>query len=195
MTPHPPQRPILLPFDGKQPTFGADVFVAPGAAIVGDVRLGDRVSIWYGCVLRGDVNYLEVGADSNVQDGTVFHGLLCEWPVIVGKRVSIGHSAMIHGAVIEDDVLIGIGARVLDGAKVGAYSIIAAGAVVREGMVVPPRSLVVGLPAVVKRQVTGAEIERITRTPGRYARLAAEHRAAIRASCGEDPLDWTRRPS
>ena len=189
------QRPIILPYAGKRPTFGRDVFVAPGASVVGDVRLGDRVSIWYGCVLRGDVNFLEVGADSNVQDGTVFHGLLGEWPVVVGKRVSIGHSATIHGATIEDDVLVGIGARVLDGAKVGAMSLIAAGCVVREGMVVPPRSLVVGLPGVVKRPLTDNEIERITRTPGRYATLAAEHRAAIRAATGEDPFDWTIRPA
>lgn len=174
-------HPFLLPFGGKAPVLGPDVFVAPTAAVIGDVTLGARVSIWYGCVLRGDVHSIAVGDDSNVQDGVVMHGTLGEWPVVVGRRVSIGHSATIHGCVLEDDVLIGIGARVLDGARIGAGSLVAAGALVREGTIVPPRSLVVGVPAVVKRELNEREIEIVRRTPGRYQELARAHGELVRA--------------
>lgn len=166
-------HPFVLSHHGKTPRFGSDVFVAPTAAIIGDVEIGARASIWYGAVVRGDVHRIEIGDDTNVQDGVVVHGTLGEWPVVIGKRVSIGHSATVHGATIEDDVLVGIGARVLDGSRIGSFSLVAAGAVVREGTVVPPRSLVVGVPAVVRRQVTEREIEIIQRTPGRYRDLAA----------------------
>lgn len=181
-------RALVLPHGDKTPAFGRDVFLAPNCTVVGDVTLGDGVSIWYGTILRGDVNTITIGEDSNVQDATVFHGTLGEWPVVLGARVSIGHSAMVHGAVIEDDALVGIGARVLDGARVGRFSLIAAGAVVREGMVVPERSLVVGVPGVVKRTLTDNELERITRTPGRYRKLAATTRAACLAAGHEDPF-------
>lgn len=181
-------RALVLPHGPHAPRFGRDVFVAPTAAVVGAVELGDRVSIWFSAVVRGDVFPIRIGADSNVQDGAVLHGTLGEWPVVVGERVSIGHCAMVHGCVLEDDVLVGIGARVLDGAKVGKLSLIAAGAVVREGMVVPPRSLVIGVPGVVKRALTDGEVERILRTPGRYVKLAADTRAACLAAGHEDPF-------
>jgi carbonic anhydrase/acetyltransferase-like protein (isoleucine patch superfamily) len=178
-------RAWILPHGDEAPRFGAEVFVAPTAVVVGDVELGDRVSVWWGAVLRGDVHSIRVGADSNVQDGTVLHGTLGEWPVVIGARVSIGHQATVHGAVVEDDCLIGIGARVLDGARIGAGSLVAAGALVREGMQVPPRSLVVGVPAVVKRELTERELELIRRTPPRYAKLAADARRALAARSGE----------
>ncbi len=181
-------RALVLPHRDAAPTFGADVFLAPNATIVGDVVLGDRVSIWYAAVVRGDVSRIEIGADSNVQDGAIFHGTLGEWPVVLGARVSVGHAAMIHGSTIEDDVLIGIGARVLDGTRIGRFSLIGAGTVVREGMEVPERSLVVGVPGVVKRRLTDAEVERITRTPPRYRKLASDTRAACLAAGHEDPF-------
>ena len=181
-------RALVLPHLDRSPSFGAEVFLAPNAVVVGDVRLGDRVSVWYGAILRGDVHTIEIGTDSNVQDGAVFHGTLGEWPVRLGQRVSVGHHATIHGAVVEDDVLVGIGARLLDGVRIGRYSLVAAGAVVREGTQVPERSLVVGVPAVVKRPLTDAEIERITRTPGRYRKLALDTRAACLAAGQEDPF-------
>jgi carbonic anhydrase/acetyltransferase-like protein (isoleucine patch superfamily) len=171
---------LVLPYGDKQPVFGADVFLAPTSAVIGDVVIGARVSIWYGAVLRGDVHSIRIGADTNIQDAVVVHGTLDEWPVIVGERVSVGHSATLHGCVIEDDVLVGIGARVLDGVVVGAGSLIAAGALVREGTIVPPHSLVVGVPAVVKRRLTEREAELIRRTPERYRELARRH-AAITA--------------
>jgi carbonic anhydrase/acetyltransferase-like protein (isoleucine patch superfamily) len=164
------------------------VFLAPNASVVGDVTLGDRVSIWYAAVVRGDVHRISIGADSNVQDGSVIHGTLDEWPVVIGERVSIGHSATVHGATLEDDVLIGIGARVLDGARIGAFSLVAAGALVREGMIVPPRSLVAGVPGVIKRALSERELEIIRRTPGRYRDLAARSRAACLASGMPDPF-------
>lgn len=181
-------RALVLPYGGKPPTFAVGVFLAPTAAVIGDVELGPRASIWYGATIRGDVNRVRIGADSNVQDGVVMHGTLGEWPVLVGERVSIGHHATVHGCVLEDDVLVGIGARVLDGARVGALSLIAAGALVREGFVVPPRSLVVGVPGVVKRELTEREIELIRRTPGRYRQLALDTRAACIAAGHEDPF-------
>ncbi len=166
---------IVLPYLGCSPRFGRDAFVAPTAVVIGDVELGVNASVWYGAVLRGDVHSVRIGDDSNVQDGAVLHGTLGEFPVIVGARVSIGHQATVHGATLEDDVLIGIGARILDGARIGAWSLVAAGSVVREGMVVPPRSLVAGVPAFVKRELNERELEIVRRTPERYRVLAAEH--------------------
>ena len=178
---------LVLPYNGVSPQFGQDVFLAPNCTIVGDVELGDRVSVWYGVILRGDVHSIRVGEDSNIQDGAIFHGTYQAWPVRLGRRVSIGHAAMVHGSVIEDDVLIGIGARLLDGAKIGSYSLVAAGAVVREGVTIPPRSLVTGVPGRVKRQLTDAEIERIKTTPKYYNQYARDTRAACLEAGHADP--------
>jgi carbonic anhydrase/acetyltransferase-like protein (isoleucine patch superfamily) len=171
---------LILPFGEKTPVLGADVFLAPSSTVLGDVTLGARVSVWYGCVLRGDVNAIRVGDDSNIQDAVVMHGTLGEWPVVVGERVSVGHGAVLHGCTVEDDCLIGIGARVLDGAVIGKGSLVAAGALVREGMQVPPNSLVAGVPAVVKRPLTDREVEVVNRTPGRYRDLARRHAEIIK---------------
>jgi carbonic anhydrase/acetyltransferase-like protein (isoleucine patch superfamily) len=181
-------RALILPYAGRCPRFAPEVFLAPTAAVIGDVALGPRVSVWYAAILRGDVHAVEVGADSNLQDGVVVHGTLGEFPVVVGARVSIGHHATLHGCTIEDDVLIGIGARILDGARIGALSLVAAGAVVREGMLVPPRSLVAGVPGAVKRALTEREVEVVRRTPGRYLELARATRAACLAAGHEDPF-------
>jgi carbonic anhydrase/acetyltransferase-like protein (isoleucine patch superfamily) len=181
-------RALVLPYAGVRPRFEPEVFLAPSCSVVGDVRLARGVSVWYTVVLRGDVHTIEIGPDSNVQDGAVLHGTLGEWPVVVGARVSIGHHATVHGCTIADDVLVGIGARILDGARIGSHSLIAAGALVREGEVVPPRSLVVGVPGVVKRELTERELELIRRTPPRYRKLALETRAACLAAGHEDPF-------
>lgn len=170
---------LVLPYGDKWPILAADVFLAPTCAVIGDVEIGPRASIWYGTVVRGDVHSIRIGADSNVQDGAVLHGTLGEWPVRIGERVSIGHSATVHGCTIEDDVLVGIGARILDGAHIGQGSLIAAGALVLEGLVVPPNSLVMGAPALVRRGVSAREIELIRRTPGRYRDLARGHLEAL----------------
>lgn len=170
---------LVLPYDGHAPELGEDVFLAPGAKVIGQAQLGDRVSIWYNAVIRADVHWIKIGADSNIQDGAVLHGQKGEFPVELGERVSVGHQATVHGAVIEHDCLIGIGARVLDGARVGHHSLVAAGAVVREGMQIPPRSLVVGVPAAVKRELSERELEIISRTPVRYREYAQITRRAL----------------
>lgn len=181
-------RALILPYAGRLPRFGVGAFVAPTASVIGEVELGARASVWYAAVVRGDVNAIRIGAESNVQDGAVLHGTLGEWPVLVGERVSIGHQATLHGCVVEDGALIGIGARVLDGARIGAESLVAAGALVREGMVVPPRSLVVGVPGVVKRELNERELEIVRRTSGRYLKLAEDTRAACIAAGYPDPF-------
>ncbi|MBM3991082.1 MAG: gamma carbonic anhydrase family protein [Planctomycetes bacterium] len=179
---------LVLPYGPHAPRCAPGVFLAPSCSLVGDVELGPRVSIWYAAVVRGDVNSIRIGAESNVQDGAVLHGTLGEWPVVVGARVSIGHHATLHGCVVEDGALIGIGARVLDGARIGAEALVAAGALVREGMRVPPRSLVVGVPGVVKRELTERELEIVRRTSGRYTKLALDTRAACLAAGHADPF-------
>lgn len=179
---------LVLPFAGSEPQFASSVFVAPGASVIGDVTCGDRVSIWYSAVIRGDVNSITIGADSNIQDGAVLHGTLGEWPVIVGERVSIGHRATVHGCILEDDVLIGIGATVLDGARIGRGSLIGAGALVREGAQIPPNSLVVGVPGKVRRELSARETEVIRRTPGRYRDLAQTTREACLNAGHADPF-------
>lgn len=170
---------LILPFDGHRPSLGRDVFLAPGASLIGRVSLGDGASVWYGAVLRGDVHSITVGARSNIQDGAVLHGTLDEWPVELGCEVSVGHHATVHGAVVEDGALIGIGARILDGSRVGAGALVAAGALVREGMQVPPHSLVVGVPGVIKRELNAREREVVARTPGRYLELALRARLSL----------------
>ncbi len=178
----------VLPYRGFRPQFGDEVFLASTAAVIGRVKLGARASVWYSAVVRGDVHSIEIGEETNVQDGAVLHGTLDEFPVSVGARVSIGHNATVHGATIEDDCLIGIGASVLDGARIGAGSLVAAGALVREGVEIPPRSLVVGVPGIVKRELTDAEVELVKRTPPRYRKLALEARAAYLAAGEPDPF-------
>ncbi len=135
----------LKRFLDKPPSIHPSAYVHPSAVVCGDVRLGKNCSIWPTSVLRGDINYIEVGEGSNVQDGTIVH-LADDHPVVIGKYVTIGHKAMIHACTIEDECLIGMGAIILDGARIGRQSIIGAGALVTEGMVVPEGSMVLGLP-------------------------------------------------
>jgi carbonic anhydrase/acetyltransferase-like protein (isoleucine patch superfamily) len=150
--------------------------VHPSAIVLGDVTLGARVSIWPTAVLRGDSDVIVVGDESNVQDGTVIHadeGV----PTHIGKRVGIGHRAIVHGATIEDDVLIAMGAILLNGSRVGSGSIIAAGAVLTEGKRIPENSLVIGVPGRIVRQTTSEERERIKKTVDAYLELAQQHRS------------------
>jgi len=150
-------------------------FIHPTAVILGDVTLGKRVSVWPTAVLRGDSDVIVIGDDSNVQDGTVIHadeGV----PTHVGKRVGIGHRAIVHGATIDDDVLIAMGAVILNGAHIGSGSIIGAGAVVTEGKRIPENSLVIGVPGRIVRQTTIEERERIKKTVEAYLELSEQHR-------------------
>ena len=150
-------------------------FIHDDATVLGDVVLGDRVSVWPTAVIRGDTARITIGDDSNVQDGTIVH-VDHDVPTTIGKRVAIGHRAIVHGATVEDDCLIAMGAILLNHVHVGSGSIIGAGAVCKEGMVIPPRSLVLGVPGRVVRQTTDEEVERIRRTVESYLDLQVRHR-------------------
>jgi carbonic anhydrase/acetyltransferase-like protein (isoleucine patch superfamily) len=162
---------------GKSPTIAPSAWVAPGAHVIADVRLGEGVSIWYAAVLRGDLDSISFGANSNFQDGCVAH-TDPGFPVTVGRGVSVGHRAVLHGCTVSDDALIGMGAVVLNGAVVGSGSLVAAGTVVLEGAVIPPNSLVAGVPGKVRRETTEAERAHIRANAQGYAALRDAHAAA-----------------
>lgn len=166
---------IFRRYLGAVPSVADDVFLAPGAAIIGDVTLGPQSSVWFGCVLRGDVNRIVVGARSNLQDGTVVH-LGDDDPTIIGEDVVVGHRAVVHGCTIEDGCLIGIQATILDGARIGRGSVIGAGAVVTAGAVIPPRSLVLGTPGKVVKQLDESAEDFHRRLAAKYTRLHHNHR-------------------
>ena len=171
-------RALVLVLAGRAPDVAAARFLAPGAIVVGDVTLGRGTSVWYHCVLRGDRAAITVGEDVNIQDGCILHSDP-GFPTVLGDRVSLGHGAVVHGATVEDDVLIGMRATVLDGARIGEGSLVAAGAVVRPGTVVPPGSMVAGVPAQVLRPVNDEERAIILRTAEVYGGLSDLHRAAL----------------
>ena len=158
-------------------TIGADVFLAPNATILGEVTLGDRVGIWFGAVVRADRERITIGADSNVQDNCVVH---CSpgRPVTIGREVSVGHCAILHGCTIGDRVLVGMGAIVLNGAVVGEDSLIGAGAVVTEGAQIPPGSVVVGVPGRVAKLTTDEQRVHIRENAASYVELAKRYRDA-----------------
>lgn len=164
----------LHAINGKSPALGRNVFVAPGAQLIGDVRLGDDVSVWYNAVLRGDIAPVIVGAGSNVQDGCVLH-VDTDMPVRIGANVTLGHMAMVHGCTIEDECLIGIQATVLSGAHIRKHSIVGAAALVTEGRDAPERSMLLGVPAKVAREITDREVsELIVERAAEYREFAAD---------------------
>ena len=166
---------LILPFDGNSPVIADSAFVAPNGTVIGRVTLGERASVFYGAVLRGDMDAIDVGDDTNLQDNVtvhVDHGT----PATIGARVSVGHAAVLHGCTIEDDCLIGMSATVLNRAVVGSGSLVAAGSVVLEGTVIPPRSLVAGVPAKVRREITDEEFAKIQRNADSYLTLSAAHK-------------------
>jgi carbonic anhydrase/acetyltransferase-like protein (isoleucine patch superfamily) len=158
------------------PSVHPTAFVHEHAIVIGNVSLGARVSVWPTAVIRGDSDAITIGDDSNIQDGSVIHadeGV----PTTIGKRVAIGHRAIVHGSTIEDDCLIAMGAILLNGVHVGTGSIVAAGAMCPEGMKIPPNSLALGIPARVVREIRSEERERIKHTVSSYIQLQAEHRS------------------
>jgi len=159
---------MIRPFQGIKPVISAGCYIDPSAQIIGDVTLGERASVWMNAVLRGDVNSIRIGASSNVQDCAVLHGMRNLYPVIVGEMVTIGHNATVHGCVLEDAVLIGIGATVLNDARIGEGSIVAAGAVIPEHTVIPPNSLVAGVPGKVRRTLGDADRQLILKYAQNY---------------------------
>ncbi|HAW97463.1 MAG TPA: gamma carbonic anhydrase family protein [Opitutae bacterium] len=170
----------LCAFLGKEPTLGENAFVAPTATVVGDVRLGDGVSVWYGAVLRADINFISIGEGSNLQDGVIGH-LADDFPLEIGQYATIGHAAVIHACAIGDECLIGMNATVLDGAVIGSQSIVAAGSVVPEGMQIPDGSLVAGVPATIRKPLSRDRREGIRAWAEKYLEVAKAHRERLRS--------------
>jgi carbonic anhydrase/acetyltransferase-like protein (isoleucine patch superfamily) len=152
---------MLRAYQGISPTIPATCYVDLSAQVIGDVQLGEHSSVWMNAVVRGDVNSIRIGANSNVQDCAVLHGMRYVYPVVVGDWVTIGHNATVHGCVLEDAVLVGMGSTILNDARIGEGSIIAAGAVIPEHTVIPPGSLVAGVPGKVRRTLAAADRELI----------------------------------
>ena len=161
-------------FDGHEPDVADGAWVAPNATIVGRVTIAANASVFFGAVLRGDVNSISLGDGSNIQDNVAVH---CDddKPTVIGRGVSVGHAAVVHGCTIGDDCLIGMNATVLSGAVIGDGSLVAAGSVVLEGTVIPPRSLVAGVPGKVRRELTDDEVDAIRRNAIHYRELSAQH--------------------
>jgi carbonic anhydrase/acetyltransferase-like protein (isoleucine patch superfamily) len=159
----------------KGPTIHSSAWIVPGATVVGDVTLAEESSVWYGAVLRGDINRIVIGPRSNVQDNAVVH-LDTNYPTTVGELVTIGHGAIVHACKIDDEVLVGMGAVILDDVEVGAHSIIGANALVTMGMKIPPGSLVLGSPAKIRRQLSVDEQKDIARWGWSYVETAKQFR-------------------
>jgi carbonic anhydrase/acetyltransferase-like protein (isoleucine patch superfamily) len=168
----------LLAHEDKSPQVARSAWVAPGAYVIGDVRLGEESSVWYGAVLRGDTEPIRIGARTNVQDGCILHADP-GYPAVVGEGCVVGHNAVVHGCEIGDNCLVGMGATILNGAKICDGSIVAAGAVVPEGREFPPRSLIVGIPAKHVGDVGEEQAADIERGASEYVGRAAAHRESL----------------
>lgn len=162
----------LYPYGDTFPEIGENVFIAPGAKIVGDVKIGRDSSVWYNTVIRGDVHYVRIGELTNVQDCSMLHVTNGKFPLNIGNRVTIGHSVVLHGCTLMDLCLVGMGAVVLDGAVIEEKSMVAAGAVITPGFVVPTGKLVAGVPGKVIRDLTDAEIEEFEISAERYIKYS-----------------------
>jgi len=171
----------LLPYGDRYPKVAPSAFVASGAYVIGAVRLGEESSVWYGAVLRGDTEPIQIGARTNIQDGCVLHADP-GYPAIVGDDCVVGHRAVVHGCEIGTGSLIGMSATILNGARIGEGSIVAAGALVPEGKEFPARSLIIGAPAKRIREVSEEQTEDIARGVRTYIERAAEHRESLRKS-------------
>jgi carbonic anhydrase/acetyltransferase-like protein (isoleucine patch superfamily) len=159
---------MIRSYQGVSPHIAATCFVDPSAQLIGDVTLAEHVSVWMNAVLRGDVNSIRVGANSNIQDCSVLHGMLGKYPVEVGEWVTVGHSVTLHGCVVEDRCLIGMGCVILNHARIGAGSIIAAGTVIPENTVVEPQSLWMGVPGRFRKKLDDSDQETILRYAQNY---------------------------
>lgn len=166
----------LIPFDGRIPQIDDTAWLAPTATVIGKVRVAADASVWFGAVMRGDIDEIVLGARSNLQDNAVIHTEAGS-PTLIGEDVSIGHGAVVHGCVVEDGCLIGMNATVLNGAVIGTQSLVAAGAVVLEGTIVPPRSLVAGVPAKVRRELSDEEVAGLHGNSARYVPRAKQYPA------------------
>lgn len=192
---HSPEHPgvTILPLNGKSPVIDPTAFIAPGCRIIGDVEIGPDASIWYNCVLRADVNFIRIGARTNIQDGTVVHcdspggGSPSEgWPTVIGDDVLIGHMAMIHGCVLRDRAFVGLGAIIMSGCTVESDAMLAAGALLSPGKTVPHRQLWTGRPAKYVRDLTDEALIGMREGVDHYVHNAKAHKGAVKATFSAD---------
>ena len=194
MTDHP--EATILPFNGKSPVIHPSAFIAPGCRIIGDVEIGPDVSIWYNCVIRADVNFIHIGARTNIQDGTVVHcdspgddinGRPSEgWPTIIGEDVLIGHMAMIHGCVLKDRAFIGLGSIIMSGCTVESDAMLAAGALLSPGKTIPHRQLWAGRPAKYMRDLSDEVLIDMREGVEHYVHNGKAHKGAVKAAFAAD---------
>ncbi|MEW6544618.1 MAG: gamma carbonic anhydrase family protein [Nitrospirota bacterium] len=166
---------MIRTFQGMMPKIARSAFVEETAVVVGDVVVGEDSSVWFNSVVRGDVHYIRIGSRTNVQDLCMLHVTHDTAPLVIGDDVTVGHHVVLHGCTVKDRVLIGMGAIIMDGAVIGEDSVVGAGALVTEGTIVPPKSLVLGAPAKVKRPVTAEELAWIRESAENYVRYAREY--------------------
>lgn len=159
---------MIMPYKGISPRIHETAFIVDNASVIGDVEIGEHSSVWFNAVVRGDVHYIRIGERTNVQDNSTLHVTKDTYPLIIGDDITIGHNVILHGCTVRDRCLIGMGSIILDNAEIGEDSIVGAGALVTEGMKVPPRSLVLGVPGKVKRALTDDEVARILRSAKNY---------------------------
>ena len=166
---------LILPFQKTFPKIASSAYLAPGVVVVGDVSIGAHSSVWFGCVVRGDVNYVRIGTETNIQDGSICHVTRKTHPLIIGDRVTVGHRAVLHGCTLQDECLIGMGAVILDGVIVEAGAMVAAGAVVPPGKVVRRGELWGGNPAKLMRPLKADEVKFLRVSADNYVKLAAHY--------------------
>lgn len=167
---------MIRAYRGVYPKIAASAYIDPSAQVIGDVEIGERSSVWPNVTIRGDVNHIRIGEESNVQDNACIHVEHDTYPTLVGNRVTVGHSVTLHGCTIEDDCLIGIGAIILNGARIGQGSVIAAGTLIPERMEVPALSMVMGVPGKVKREISPDERDRFRENAQNYVRYRQTYR-------------------
>ena len=163
---------MIITYKGMNPKIHKNAVIMPETTLIGDVEIGENSSVWFRSIVRGDIHYIRIGCNSNLQDGVIVHTGFGIYPALVGDNVTAGHGAFIHGTDIKDNVLIGMGAILLNGSVVNEGSIVAAGALIRENFIVPSRSMVAGVPAKVIRDVTDEEYDAILKSADRYRELA-----------------------
>ena len=164
---------MIKPFNNINPAIHETAYIADDAIVIGDVEIGENASVWFGSILRGDVNFIRIGAGTNIQDGSVIHVSSKDHPTILEHEITVGHRVTLHGCYIETGCLIGIGSIILDGARIGKNSLVAAGSLVTPNTQIPPGSMVMGSPAKVKRALTDDEIVKIGQNVRNYIELSA----------------------
>jgi carbonic anhydrase/acetyltransferase-like protein (isoleucine patch superfamily) len=170
---------LILPFGDKHPVIAPDAFVAPNATVIGDTEIGARSSIWFGVTIRGDVNSIRIGSDTNIQDSSVVHVTRAKFATLIGSGVTIGHLALVHGCTLQDNCFVGMQATVMDGCVIESRGMLAAGALLTPGKTIASGELWAGRPARLMRRLDETELRNITETAGHYARLGGTYRAQL----------------